>query len=108
MSQICIFFYNIISFIVSVPEVDTTKQLTVNCSGKDIEIDAARIINEDINSIITDLKIKTKLKEQLYKIVFSNMEIKKKRIAIKKLRSKGLESRFIRMFMKLYDYLIEI
>ena len=96
------------SFIVSVPEVDTTKQLTVNCSGKDIEIDAARIINEDINSIITDLKIKTKLKEQLYKIVFSNMEIKKKRIAIKKLRSKGLESRFIRMFMKLYDYLIEI
>ena len=28
------------SFIVSVPEVDTTKQLTVNCSGKDIEIDA--------------------------------------------------------------------
>ena len=44
----------------------------------------------------------------LYKIVFSNMEIKKKRIAIKKLRSKGLESRFIRMFMKLYDYLIEI
>ena len=78
------------------------------CRGKDIEIDAARIINEDINSIITDLKIKTKLKEQLYKIVFSNMEIKKKRIAIKKLRSKGLESRFIRMFMKLYDYLIEI
>ena len=96
------------NFIVSVLGVDTTKQLTINCSGKDIEIDAERIINEDINSIISDLKIKTKLKEQLYKIVFSNMDIKKKRIAIKKLRKNGLESRFIRMFMKLYDYLIEI
>ena len=95
-------------FIVSVNGVDTTKQLTINCSGKDIEIDAARIINEDINSIITDLKIKTRLKEDLYKIVFSNMDIKKKRIAIKKLRNKGLEPRFIRMFMKLYDYLIDI
>ena len=96
------------NFIVSVLGVDTTKQLTINCSGKDIEIDAERIINEDINSIISDLKIKTKLKEQLYKIVFSNMDIKKKRIAIKKLRKNGLELRFIRMFMKLYDYLIEI
>ena len=30
--------------------------------GHDIEIDAVRIINEDIASIISDLKIKTVLK----------------------------------------------
>jgi len=95
-------------FIVSVKAVDTTKQLTINCGGQDIEIDAGRIVNEDINSIISDLKIKTKLKEDLARIAFSNMEIKKKRIAIRKLKSKGLDQIFIKMFMKLYDYLADI
>ena len=96
------------NFIVSIEKVPTTKQLSINCKGKDIEIDAQKVINDDINSIISDLKIQTKLKEMLYKIVFSDMEIKKKRIAIRKLKRKGLEPKFIRMFMKLYDYLIEI
>ncbi|MBE6148422.1 MAG: DUF5110 domain-containing protein [Firmicutes bacterium] len=95
-------------FIVSVKDVDTTKQLTINCSGHNIEIDAGRIVNEDINSIINDLKIKTTLKEELARIAFSSLDIKKKRIEIKKLRSKGLDQIFIKMFMKLYDYLIEI
>ena len=95
-------------FVVNIPNVDTTKQLTVNCSGKNIEIDAGRIINEDINSIISDLKIPTKLKEQLSKIVFGDLDIKKKRIAIKKLKNNGLDAKFIKMFMKLYDYLAEI
>ncbi len=95
-------------FVVLVPAVDTTKQLTVNCSGKDIEIDAGRIINEDINSIINDLKISTSLKEEIAKIAFGSMDIKQKRIAIKKLKLKGLDQKFIRMFMKLYDYLAEI
>ena len=89
-------------------QIDTLKQLTINCSGKDIEIEASRIINEDINSIISDLKIPTNLKEQIARIAFSNLDIKKKRIEIRKLKRKGLEPKFIRMFMKLYDYLIEI
>ena len=95
-------------FIVSIKNVDTTKQLTINCSGKDIEIDAGQIINEDIYSIINDLKLKTNLKEEISKIAFSTMSIKAKRIAIKKLKAKGLSINFIKMFMKLYDYLIEI
>ena len=95
-------------FIVSIGNVDTTKQLTINCSGKDIEIDGSRIINEDISSIINDLKISTNLKEEIVKIVFSELSIKKKRIEIRKLKSKGLGSIFIKMFMKLYDYLAEI
>lgn len=95
-------------FIVEVNDVDTTKQLTINCKGKDIEIDAKRIINEDIDSIINDLMIETKLKEKISLIIFSDIEIKKKRIKIRKLKKDGLESIFIRMFLKLLDYIAEI
>ena len=93
-------------FVVDIKDVDTTKQLTINCKGKDIEINAVRIINEDVNSIISDLKIPTKLKEQIAEIFFSNIDIKLKRIRIKKL--KGLDKRFERMFIKLLEYIAEI
>lgn len=93
-------------FVVDIKDVDTTKQLTINCKGKDIEINAVRIINEDVNSIISDLKITTKLKEEIATIFFSDMDIKLKRIKIKKLH--GLDKRFVRMFMKLLEYLAEI
>ena len=88
--------------------VKTTSQLTINCKGKDIEIDAVRLINEDIDSIISDLQIKTELKERLNQILFSEQDIKHKRIAIKKLRTLGLDSKFIKMFMRLLEYISEI
>lgn len=93
-------------FVVDIKGVDTTKQLTVNCKGKDIEINAVRIVNEDVNSIISDLKITTKLKEEIANIFFSDLDIKVKRIRIKKLH--GLDRRFVRMFIKLLEYLAEI
>ncbi|MEG1892520.1 MAG: glycoside hydrolase family 31 protein [Bacilli bacterium] len=93
-------------FVVEVYDVDTTKQITINCQGKDIEIDAVHIFNEDINSIIGDLKITTSLKEQIASIMFSDEEVKRKRILIKKL--KGLDKRFIKMFMKLLEFIAEI
>ena len=95
-------------FIVEVFDVDTTKQLTINCKGRDIEIDAVRIINEDINSIISDLNIRTSLKEQIASIIFSDFTIQKKRIEIKKLSKKGLSKTFIKMFTKLLEYIAEI
>lgn len=95
-------------FIVSVSQVPTTKQLTINCKGKDIEIDAARIINEDVDSIISDLQIETNLKEKIAAIFFSEQDVSKKRIAIRKLKREGLGSLFIRMFIKLLEYLAEI
>lgn len=95
-------------FIISVKNVKTTSQLTVNCKGKDIEIDAVRIINEDIDSIISDLQIETRLKEEIASIIFSDLDIKKKRIQIKKLKNKGLDSKFIRMFMRLLEYVSEL
>ena len=95
-------------FVVEVKGVKTTSQLSINCKGKDIEIDAVRLINEDIDSIINDIQIKTTLKEMLSNIIFSNMDIKKKRIEIRKLKQSGLNSKFIQMFMRLLEYVSEI
>lgn len=91
-------------FVVIVANVSTTSQLTINCKGKDIEIDAIRLINEDINDIISDAKITTSLKEAIASIMFSNLTLNKKRIGIKKLKNKGLSKDFIKMFLKLLDY----
>lgn len=95
-------------FIVEAKNISTTSQLTINCKGKDIEIDAVRLINEDINSIISDAEIPTKLKESISAIMFSNLDINKKRIEIRKLGKKGLKGVFVRMFIKLLEYVAEI
>ncbi len=95
-------------FIVEVADVPTTQQLTINCKGKDIEIDAVRLVNEDIDSIISDLEIKTTMKEEIAKIIFSDKDISDKRIEITKLRKKGLDRIFVKMFIKLLDYIAQI
>lgn len=95
-------------FVVEIKHVDTKKQLLINCSGKNIELDAVRIINEDINGIISDLKIETLLKEKLASIIFSDLPINKKRIAVRKLKNAGLNELFIKMFIKLLEYIEEI
>ena len=95
-------------FIVEVLEVSTTQQLTIICKGNNIELDAIRIINEDIDSILSDLKIKTSIKEEIAKIIYSELTLDKKKIAIKKLRLKGLEPKFRRMFIRLLDNLKDV
>ena len=95
-------------FIIEIKDVPTIQQLTVNCGGKAIEIDAVRLINEDIDEIISDLQIETNLKETIANIIFSDKEIRKKRIEIRKLRPKGLKGIFVKMFIKLLEYISEI
>jgi len=95
-------------FIVEVNGVDTKRQLVIDCIGNNIEIDAVRIINEDINEIISDLKIDTLLKERLAAIIFSELPIDKKRIQVRKLKNAGLDQLFIKMFIKLLEYIEEI
>lgn len=95
-------------FVVEVKDVPTVGQLTVTCKGKDIEIDAVRLINEDIERIISDLKIPTEMKEKIDSILFSELEIKKKRIEIRKLSKKGLDKKFVKMFLRLLEYIEEI
>lgn len=95
-------------FIVEINDAPTIGQLTVNCKGKAIEIDALRLINEDIDSVISDLSIETRLKDKISTILFSDLTIKKKRIQIKKLSRDKLDEKFIKMFLRLLEYIEQI
>ena len=96
-------------FIVEIPFVNAYSEITISCSGNDIEIDATKLINEDIDEIITDLLIETNTKEKLSKILFNpDMSIKKKRIEIRKLKNDGLSPLFIKLFIRLLEYISEI
>ena len=94
-------------FIVEVKNAKTIGQITINCKGKDIEIDALRIINSDIERILSDIEIPTEIKEKLDAILFDKtMDIPKKRIAIRKL--KGVEGKFERLFLRLLEYVNQV
>ncbi len=95
-------------FVVEVEGVKTVGQLTINCKGQDIEIDAVHLINRDIEGIISDLQISTEMKEKIDAVLFSNLSIQKKRIEIRKLGKQGLDKKFIKMFIKLLEYISEI
>ena len=93
-------------FVIEFDEIPTMSKIFVYCKGKDIEINAERIINEDIEGIISDLNITTELKEKVDKILFSDKSIKDKRFAIRRMRS--LPSVFRKMFLKLLEYIAEV
>ena len=93
-------------FIVMIKDISTKSQITINCSGKDIEIDALMIIKDDIEGILSDLKIETKLKDELAGIIFNDeLSLSAKRILVKKLRRRGLDRRSIKVFLRLLDYM---
>lgn len=97
--------------IVEVEDVPTNSQLTIICSGENIEIEAIRIISEDIISIISDLPIQTNLKQKIDDIMFSDkLDLKKKRIAIKKLahEKEYLEKKYVTLLLKLLEYIDEV
>ena len=95
-------------FIVEIKDCPTVGQLTINCKGKDIEIDAVRLINDDVNSILMDLKIGTYLKETIAVIMFGELPLKKKRIEIRKLKKTGLTKEYINLFLSLLTYISEV
>lgn len=96
------------NFVVEVNDIKTIGQLTVNCKGKDIEIDAVRLINQDIENIISDLHIETRMKEMIDAVLFGELPIKKKRIEIRKLARKGLERKYVKLFLKLLEYIEQV
>lgn len=94
-------------FVVEIYGCPTVGQLTVNCKGRDIEIDAVRLINDDVDSILVDLQINTYLKEDIAKIMFGKDTISHKRIAIRKLKKKGLSKEYVQLFLRLLEYISE-
>lgn len=95
-------------FVVEIKNCPSVGQLTINCKGKDIEIDAMRLINDDVKSILMDLKINTYLKEEIADIMFGELPLKKKRIAIRKLKNKKLSKEYITLFLRLIEYMSEV
>lgn len=98
-------------FIVELENISTTSQVTVVCGGNNIEIDAIRIIKEDIIEIISDLPIKTIHKQKVDEIMFSTKyDIKKKRIEIRKLANgkEFLPRKYIDLFLRLLEYINQV
>lgn len=95
-------------FVVEIQNAKTIGQITINCKGKDIETDAVRIINKDIEQILSDLEIPTELKEKIDEVIFSDLPVNKKRIGIRHLKSKGLEPKFMKLFLKLLEYIKQV
>ena len=94
------------SFIVNIKNIDTKDQLSINCYGEDIEIDSIKLVKDDIDSILFDLKINTVLKDDVASIVFNDkLSLAKKRISIRKLKRKGLDPRSVKAFLRLLDYM---
>ena len=96
------------NFVVELEKVPSIGQVYINCKGQDIEIDAVRVINEDIDSILMDLQIETTLKEEISSIMFGSLPMNKKRIAIRKLRRQGLNKNYVKLFLKLLEYITTI
>lgn len=97
--------------VVEIENVPTSSQLTVSCTGKDIEIEAIKVMKDDITSIISDLPIKTVVKQKIDDIMFSTtLTLKKKRIEIRKLAhgKDNLERKYIELLLKLLEYMNEI
>lgn len=94
--------------IIELSNVNTNSRLSVKCFGKSIEVSNFRVLNDDIERIISDLSIETELKNSIDEIMFSNVDVKKKRIEIRKLRKDGLQPRFINLFLKLLDYVASV
>ena len=70
-------------FVITFNNIPSDAKIFVYCKGKDIEIDASRAINDDLEGIINDLMITTELKVLLDAILFSDKPIKDKRISIR-------------------------
>jgi len=98
-------------FIVELTDIPTTEQLTINCKGKDIEIDAIRIVMEDVEEIISDLPITTAQKELVFGLLTDeNLSKEKKRIEFIKL-GKGknaFEKKYVQLFIQLLEYIDQI
>lgn len=98
-----------ISSIIEVKDVPTVGTLQIELMGHNIDIEALNLVKYDILSIIQDLQIKTELKEEVYHVLFETEgTIKKKRIEIRKLENKGLDKKFVQLFLKLLEYLDQV
>ena len=91
--------------VLSIANVSSSSNLIITCSASKLENSSIKVINDDIYSILLDLEIDTKLKDKVDEVLFSDLPIRKKRLGIRKLKRMGLETKFIKMFLNLLEYI---
>ena len=91
--------------VIDVNNVSSGTNVVVTISGDNLEKSTLKVINDDIKGILEDLEIETLIKPDIDEILFSDLPIRKKRIQIRKLKRKGLEPKFVKMFLKLLEYI---
>ena len=84
------------------------RDVTINIKGSNMLVSSVRLINEEIKEILYDIEISTDLKDKLDEILFSDLDVRKKRIKIRRLRRKGLERKYIKIFINLLEYIQKI
>ncbi len=92
-------------FIVKVSNISTLGILEVEIKGDSLDIESLDLFKDSVISILQDLPIETLLKEKVENVLFKEEVIKKKRIEVRKLERKGLEKKFVNLFLKLLEYL---
>ena len=102
------YYYDKDDFIVEAKDLLIGRNLEINIKGKDSLVSSVSLVNEEIKKILYDINITTKLKEQIDKVLFSDIDVRKKRIAIRKLKRKGLDSKYIKIFINLLEYIQKI
>lgn len=101
-------YYDKDDFIIQINNLIVGRELEINIKGKDSFISRVTYLNEEIKEILHDLQIETKLKELIDEVLFSDLEIRKKRIKLRKLKNKGLDSKYIKIFINLLEYIEKI
>ena len=92
--------------IIELEKIPSSKKITITLETDGIiENSTERLINDDIKGILEDLEIETALKEKIDAVLFGELPLKKKRIAIRKLKKDKLEPKFIKMFLNLLEYI---
>ena len=101
-------YYDKDDFIISVENFIVGRDLEINIKGNETIVSSITYINEEIKDILYDLQIETTLKEKLDEILFSDLEVRKKRIKLRKLKKKGLDTKYIKIFINLLEYVEKI
>ena len=101
-------YYDKNDFIIKIDNQMVGRDININIKGQNILVSSVRLINEEIKEILYDLEIDTCLKEKLDEILFSDLEVRKKRIKIRKLKRRGLDNKYIKIFINLLEYIQKI
>ena len=91
--------------IIKLNNINLYSKIEVDIIGQNLEIEIENVINEQIEEILYDLEIETILKYKIDDIIFSDLDIKQKRIALRKLKKYQLEPKYINLFIGLLEFI---